>query len=109
MPGDPGWDRVVSAQPDRPVVTADAASDDLAFLIKDRLRLQEEIEMLRGGHHPRVCVQRLLKGQHVVLEVYRSLSDKLALLDAGIDTHDGDIICQVGGTRWKKASAPRQV
>ncbi|VDN17172.1 unnamed protein product [Gongylonema pulchrum] len=55
---------------------------------------QVRLERYRAAD-PEVTIRRLLRGDSVTLDLYRSKKEKLNLLDAALDSYDGNVIIAV--------------
>lgn len=74
----------------------DSFSDSPARLYAPELRKpKSDYKDFVGDWSPEETVQRLQQGKFVSLEKFRSLQDKLYLLDSAVSAHDGNVITAV--------------
>lgn len=72
---------------------------DYSRLKSEHRKLQKHLEQVRLERYraadPEITVRRLLRGDPVTLDLYRSKKEKLNLLDAALDSYDGNVIIAV--------------
>ncbi|XP_028996666.1 spermatogenesis-defective protein 39 homolog [Betta splendens] len=74
----------------------DSLSDSTVRLYAPELRKpKSEYKDVIINLSPEETVQRMLQGKAVSLEIFRSLQDKLGLLDTAVSAHDGNVITAV--------------
>ncbi|VDN05054.1 unnamed protein product [Thelazia callipaeda] len=72
---------------------------DYSRLKAEHRKLQKHLEQVRLERYrpsdPEVTVRRLLQNDPVSLDLYRSMNEKLDLLEAALDSYDGNVILAV--------------
>ena len=105
-----GWDRVVAAESEsttshilppsqkqqhqHSITEASLLQSDVETLIAERIALQAELTA-RTSTDASAVVRAALQGRSVSLESFRSLRDKLSLLDEAVAAHAGGLITRV--------------
>uniref|UniRef100_A0A3P9HPH5 Spermatogenesis-defective protein 39 homolog n=1 Tax=Oryzias latipes TaxID=8090 RepID=A0A3P9HPH5_ORYLA len=74
---------------------SDAFSDSVRIYAPELRKPKSEYKDYVCDWSPEETVQRLLQGKAVSLEKFRSLQDKLLLLDFAVAAHDGNVITAV--------------
>ncbi|KHN76831.1 Spermatogenesis-defective protein 39 [Toxocara canis] len=72
---------------------------DYSRLKSEHRKLQKHLEQIRHDRFraadPVLTIRRLLKGEPVTMDLYRSKKEKLELLDEALDSFDGNVITAV--------------